>query len=110
MKYLIMFLIAFISVNAQIVTRDVGAVGATVTTETDTLIVPAGSYKFTFHYTSVGDTTQVSLHGDFSQPHRVMPNASITYENLSASSYPKVYIRRYGGAGTAAYDYKILAE
>jgi hypothetical protein len=82
--------------------------GLTVSTETDSIAVTAGITRYSFDIISVEDTMEFSFTSAFTNPRRLMPSQSKYLENISAATFPKIYIRRKGIAGTGIYDFDLI--
>jgi len=80
----------------------------TVTTETDTISASSFSSAYTVDVFAVDDTLQISL--DNSNFMRIMPYSGLRLENISPSWSTNLYIKQYGTAGTASYDYIIAGR
>lgn len=74
----------------------------TVSTEVDTTTFTSTTWQ-KFGVFAVNDTLEIALSGSFADAKIVYPFTQYTFENFSPSTFPKGYIRRYGGAGTVSY-------
>lgn len=80
-----------------------GASQSTVTTEVDTITFTSTTVKVKWTVFAIDDTLEIALDGSFAGAVPLYPYISYTFDNVSATSFPKGYIRRKGGAGTASY-------
>ena len=74
----------------------------TVSTEVDTTVFIATKWQ-TYGVFALNDSLEISLSGSFADAKLVLPYTEYTFNHFSPTTFPKGYIRRYGGAGTVSY-------
>ena len=75
---------------------------ATVSTEVDTTVFTATKWQ-TYGVFALNDSLEISLSGSFADAKLVLPYTEYTFNHFNPVTFPKGYIRRYGGAGTVSY-------